>query len=192
MRTVRAAGAMATGDRTWEDWMAAAQTGDARAYERLLRAVMPLLRGIARRRIADPAEAEDAVQDTLLTLHQLRHTWDPDRPLRPWLATICQRRCIDRLRARARPLRQAVPLAEVPDCVAMALPQAPGHLAALELRAAIAALPRVQRTALTLAKLEELPLAEAAQRSGLTPGSIKVATHRAIRTLRRVLEPATA
>jgi RNA polymerase sigma-70 factor (ECF subfamily) len=182
----------ATGDGTWEAWMMAAQTGDARAYDRLLRAVMPLLRGIARRRIADPAEAEDAVQDTLLTLHQLRHSWDAARPLRPWLATLCQRRCIDRLRARARPLRQTVPIAEVAEAVAVVLPQAPAHLAAVELRAAIAALPRVQRTALTLAKLEELPIAEAAARSGLTAGSIKVATHRAIRTLRRVLEPQVA
>jgi RNA polymerase sigma-70 factor (ECF subfamily) len=80
----------------------------------------------------------------------------------------------------------------VAEAVAVALPQAPAHLAAVELRAAIAALPRVQRTALTLAKLEELPIAEAAARSGLTAGSIKVATHRAIRTLRRVLEPQVA
>src|SRR4051812_48865681 len=88
----------ATDSGEWEEWMRAGQAGDARAYDRLLRAVLPLLRGIARRRIADAAEAEDAVQDTLLTLHQLRHAWDPSRALRPWLATLCERRCIDRLR----------------------------------------------------------------------------------------------
>ena len=74
---------MAAGDGTWEEWMLAVQAGDARAYDRLLRAVLPFLRGIARRRIADAAEAEDAVQDTLMTLHQIRHSWDPTRPTRP-------------------------------------------------------------------------------------------------------------
>ena len=182
----------AMGDGEWEAWMRATQAGDARAYDRLLRAALPMLRGIARRRIADPAEAEDAVQDTLLTLHRLRHAWDPTRPVRPWLATLCERRCVDRLRARARPLRQAVPLDELSAEAAMELPRAPDHLAAAKLRRAIAALPRVQRTALTLAKLAELPVAEAAAQSGLTPGSIKVATHRAIQSLRRRLVPQPA
>lgn len=180
-----------TGDGTWEEWMLAAQAGDARAYDRLLRAALPLLRGIAGRRIADAAEAEDAVQDTLLTLHRIRHSWDPTRPVRPWLATLCERRCIDRLR-RARALRRAVPLRDLPDGEAAEPAWAAGDLAAAELRHAIATLPRVQRAALTLAKLAELPVAEAAARSGLTPGSVKVATHRAIRSLRRILLPRAA
>jgi RNA polymerase sigma-70 factor (ECF subfamily) len=181
-----------TGDGTWEEWMLAAQTGDARAYDRLLRAALPVLRGIARRRIADPAEAEDAVQDTLLTLHRIRHSWDPTRPVRPWLATLCERRCIDRLRRRDQSLRQAIPLCDLHDSHAAEPARAPGDLAAAELRRAIATLPRVQRTALTLAKLAELPVIEAAARSGLTPASIKVATHRAIRSLRRILLPRAA
>ena len=180
-----------TGDGTWEEWMLAAQAGDARAYDRLLRAALPLLRGIAGRRIADAAEAEDAVQDTLLTLHRIRHSWDPTRPVRPWLATLCERRCIDRMR-RAQPLRQAIPLCDLPDIHAAEPARAAGDLAAAELRRAIASLPRVQRTALTLAKLAELPVAEAAARSGLTPASVRVATHRAIRSLRRILLPQAA
>src|SRR3954452_17388166 len=183
---------VAAGEGTWEEWMLAAQAGDARAYDRLLRAALPFLRGIARRRLADPAEAEDAVQDTLLTLHQIRHGWDPTRPIRPWLATLCERRCIDRLRRHPRPLRQAVALGDLPDTYAAEPARALGDLEAAELRRAIASLPRVQRTALALAKLAELPVAEAAARSGLAPGSIKVATHRAIRSLRRILLPQAA
>ena len=57
----------------------------------------------------------------------------------------------------------------------------------LELRDAVAELPESQRTALRLAKLEDLPLAEAARRSGLSVGALKVATHRALKTLRRRL-----
>jgi RNA polymerase sigma-70 factor (ECF subfamily) len=48
-------------------------------------------------------------------------------------------------------------------------------------------LPPGQRTALSLTKIENLPLADAATRSGISVGVLKVATHRAIRTLRRRL-----
>ena len=88
-------------DGTWEDWMAAALTGDGRAYEHLLRAMLPMLREIARRHIDGHAEAEAAVQDALLTIHALRHTCLPERPVRPWAAAICERRCAGR---RAAPM----------------------------------------------------------------------------------------
>jgi len=181
-----------SGNGEWEAWMMAAQAGDARAYDRLLRDVLPLLRGIACRRIADAAEAEDAVQDTLLTLHRLRHAWNPTRPLRPWLATLCERRCIDRLRAKGRLSQRVIALDVLPEGAAVEAPQAPAELAAAELRRVVAALPRVQRLAITFAKLADMPVAEAAARSGMTPGGLKVATHRAIRSLRRQLAPELA
>lgn len=93
--------------------MEAAMAGDMRAYDRLLRAALPLLRGIAHRRIADPAGAEDAVQDALLAIHQLRHTHDPHRPLRPWLAAIGEARCTAWLQQRQRQLDRYAALAAV-------------------------------------------------------------------------------
>lgn len=183
-KTPRAA---AVSDGRWEEWIAASLAGDARAYDRLLREVLPLLLGIARRRIADRAEAEDAVQDTLLTIHRLRHTYDPGRPLRPWLAALCERRCVDRLRVRGRLAARQVPVDAVGELAAPEGTEAAAErgVAHAELRDAVAALPRAQRLALTLAKLQDLPLAEASARSGMSVGALKVATHRAVRTLRR-------
>jgi RNA polymerase sigma-70 factor (ECF subfamily) len=175
-------------DGEWEAWMAAAQAGDAKAYNRLLRAALPLLRAIARRRIANAAEAEDALQDALLTIHTLRHTFEPDRPIRPWLAAICERRAIDRLRRHGRRGGRETPIEDFSETLA-----APGanhgeeKVASAELRAAVAELPQAQRTALGLAKLEDLPLAEASARSGMSVGSLKVATHRAMKALRKRL-----
>ena len=60
-------------------------------------------------------------------------------------------------------------------------------VAARQLRVAVAELSPSQRTALALAKLEDLPLAEASRRSGMSVAALKVATHRAVRTLRRRL-----
>ena len=170
----------------WEALMQAAQAGDARAYESLLRQVLPLLRGIVRRRIANRADSEDVVQDTLVTLHRLRHTYDPTRPLRPWLATLCERRCVDHLRrAGRRP-------AELPwsEEVAVGVPEAAGReeavarLEAIELHEAVATLPPAQRVAVQLGLLMQVPLAEVSARTGRSRSALKVATHRAVRALR--------
>lgn len=173
-------------DGAWDDWLAAAQRGDARAYDRLLRDCLPLLRAIARRRIADHAEAEDAVQDTLLTVHRMLATYDPSRPARPWIAAIAERRCIDRLRRRGRSAGRENPIDDHAETLAApAGVTGEDRVANRQLRDAVAELPESQRTALRLAKLEDLPLADAAQRSGMSVGALKVATHRALKTLRR-------
>ena len=173
----------------WDSLMAASQAGDSLAYDRLLREIIPLLRAIARRRIHNAAEAEDAVQDALLSIHALRHTYDPERPLRPWIAAITERRCIDRLRWLGRHAGGETVALE--ESEAMADPRMTNagerHVAGAELRAIVAALPRVQRAALTLTKLQDLSLAEASRRSGISAGSLKVATFRAVRTIRERL-----
>ncbi len=172
----------------WEGWMAAAQNGDRAAYDRVLRASLPFLRAVVRRRIADPAEAEDAVQDALLTIHQLRATYEPGRPLRPWLAAIAERRAIDRLRRHGRRQGRETPIDAFGETLAApAANAAEQRLEAARLREAVASLPPAQRTALALAKLEDLPLAEASARSGMSVAALKVATHRAVKTLRKRL-----
>jgi RNA polymerase sigma-70 factor (ECF subfamily) len=169
----------------WAGLMAAAQGGDARAYQALLREATPRIRALCRARLRNAAEVEDAVQDTLLTLHQLRHTYDPARPFGPWLTAIASRRAVDRLRRQGRTSGRESGLDDLPEAAFAVPPEAEERLAARHLREAVAELPESQRTALHLAKLEDLSLAEAAARSGLSVGALKVATHRALRTLRR-------
>ncbi len=170
-------------DARWSGLMAAAQQGDGRAYDTLLRECLPLLRAICRRRLAMAAEVEDAVQDTLLTLHRVRATYDPARPFRPWIAAIAERRALDRGRGVARGLARHTGL-EAADHLGVE-GDAEGRLISADLRAAVGELPTSQRTALQLTKIEALSLAEASARSGMSMGALRVATHRAILTLRR-------
>jgi RNA polymerase sigma-70 factor (ECF subfamily) len=86
----------------WSVLMAHAQEGDRLAYRRLLEEITPYLRSLVARHGALSGEAEDAVQDILLTLHAVRHSYDPRRPFGPWLLTIARRRIVDRLRSRGR------------------------------------------------------------------------------------------
>jgi RNA polymerase sigma-70 factor (ECF subfamily) len=177
-------------DRTDERWsalMAAAQDGDRPAYDALLREVLPLLRAICRARLRNPSDAEDAVQDALLTLHRVRATCDPSRPFRPWLAAIAERRALDRERSHGKRLARETGLKDAASVATPARQNAEANVATSQRRWAWSELPPGQRTALSLTKIEHLPLADAATRSGISVGVLKVATHPAIRTLRRRL-----
>ena len=89
--------------------IASAQDGDRRCYEQLLREVTPFIRALARRHCRNAADIEEMVQETLLTLHRIRHTYDPSRPFSPWLAAIASRRIIDTVRKRSRVSRHEMP-----------------------------------------------------------------------------------
>jgi RNA polymerase sigma-70 factor, ECF subfamily len=180
-------------DRRWRGLMAAAQDGDRAAYERLLREILPFLRAlVARQHRAD--RAEEVVQEVLLTVHRVRHTYDPARPFRPWLAAIARRRSIDALRRHLRTERH-----EVFDATAYETFADPKANRAMEVSAAteglgeaIAGLSPPQREAIELLKLRELSLSEAAGRSGRSIAALKVNVHRAIKSLRRRLTGETS
>lgn len=172
-------------DARWASLMQAAQAGDSRAYETLLRECLPLIRAVCRQRLREPSDVEDAVQDTLLTLHRVRHTYDPARPFRPWIAAIADRRALDRLRSLARRRGREADL-EAAEHVGVA-GDAEARLLSAALRGTVKDLPESQRTALQLTKIEGLSLAEASERSRMSIGALKVATHRAVQSLRRKL-----
>jgi len=176
-------------DRAWSQLMAKAQNGDQDAYAELLREILPVLRAVARRQHRNLDRAEDVVQDVLLTIHRVRHTYDPNRSFRGWVFTIARRRSIDALRKTGR-LSKFEESAEQSVIEGASSPtQEENPFEDLEpgLARAVAALPPGQRQAIELVKLRELSLAEAAAHSGVSAGALKVAVHRAMKTLRERL-----
>jgi RNA polymerase sigma-70 factor (ECF subfamily) len=172
----------------WSTLMARVQDGDAVAYRRLLEDVTPYLRSLVTRHRGLSGETEDVVQDILLTLHAVRHTYDPDRPFGPWLVAIARRRIVDRLRRRGRIAAAETSLE--PEHETIAATAANIHMTIdrrRELQEAIRALPAGQRQALLLLKLRGLSLKEAALESGMSIAALKVASHRALKALREML-----
>jgi RNA polymerase sigma-70 factor (ECF subfamily) len=172
----------------WSVLMAQGQNGDAESYRRLLQAVTPYLRALAHRTGLGGPDLEDAVQDVLLTLHSIRHTYDPSRPFAPWLTAVARHRLLDRLRRRVRQSGRETELTEFHETFAAAEtnhPEMAGE--ARRLKAAIAALPEGQRRAVEMLKLKEMSLKEAAQASGQSETALKVSVHRAIKRLRVLL-----
>jgi RNA polymerase sigma-70 factor (ECF subfamily) len=172
----------------WSALMARAQNGDRQAYHRLLGLIVPYLRFLAARFDRAPADVEDAVQDILLTIHTVRHIYDPSRPFRPWLIGVARRRLLDRARRGARRAAREVALQPVHETFAAPATNLDEQASEVRrLRLALAALPPAQRRAVELLKLGELSLKEAAVVTGLTVGALKISVHRAMKALRIAL-----
>jgi RNA polymerase sigma-70 factor, ECF subfamily len=173
---------------SWSSLMTHAQDGDQSAYRQLLYEISLYLRSVVARHHRNPADVEDTLQDILLTVHAIRHTYDPSRPFGPWLVAIAHRRIVDRLRRQGRESRRETPLEPEHETFAARdanLTDSAGDERAL--RAAIERLPEMQRQAITLLKLKEMSLKEAAAASGISITALKVATHRAVKSLRKIL-----
>jgi RNA polymerase sigma-70 factor (ECF subfamily) len=168
--------------------MQAAQDGDRVAYAGLMRDLVPLLQRLVRRRLGflQPTDREDLVQDMLLSLHAARGTYDPRRPFTPWLMSIAHHRMVDRARRHARVWANEVLVDEFSDSIADEMSNGADSQYGdpEQVRQAVKGLPVGQRTAIELLKLRELSLKEAADVSGMSVSALKVAAHRAIKSLR--------
>ncbi len=168
--------------------MAAAQRGDRAAYGQLLRDCAPWIMAVARRQGVSAGQLEDVVQETLLTVHRVRHSWDPARPFLPWLSAIAARRAIDLLRRHgrqgAREVHEPVLYEAAADEAEAASETLERADAASRLARAVAGLPEGQREAVRLLVMADRSLKEAAAESGRSEGALKVNLHRAIRSLR--------
>lgn len=178
--------ALAPEDARRSSWMAAAQCGDRVAYEALLRdCVIPIQR-VARRKRVPADRIDDVVQETLLTVHRARHTFDPTRSFTAWLHVIAERRAVDLLRRstkhRARELYAPLAYANHPD--EFETDRQTGLKAPPRLRDAISSLPRRQREAIQHLVFADRSLGETAVVTGRCTGWLKVNLHRALKTLR--------
>lgn len=182
---------MSVPDEQVTQLMHAAQHGDAEAYVRLLETIVPRVRHIIERRrgFAGRDTVEDLVQDVLLSVHAVRASYDPARPFGPWLMAIVRNRLADGARRYARRTAREVAVGDLdvtfPETAANTGVDASGDVEALAV--AINGLPPGQRQAIELLKLQELSLKEAAAKTGSSVAALKVATHRAIASLRRTL-----
>jgi RNA polymerase sigma-70 factor (ECF subfamily) len=164
--------------------MARAQGGDRHAYAALLTEVATLVEQFTRKRVRQADACEEIVQDTLLSIHRDRHTYDPARPFRPWMYAIARHRLLDHLEKQRRWSRGDV----VTEVGLVACDHASVHVRAWRaLQQALAQLSSTQRRVIQLLKLEGRSVAEISQRTGLSVSSVKVTAHRGYKKLRALL-----
>jgi RNA polymerase sigma factor (sigma-70 family) len=167
----------------WAGLMRAANRGDAEAYRRVLAGLTPTLRVLVRRGLArygaGQEEVEDVVQETLLALHLKRHTWDEARPLLPWVRAIAHNKLVDSLRRRGR--HTHVPIEEVVEV--LAVDAEPAALNGVESARALGRLTGRARDIVLAISIEGASAREVADRLGMSEGAVRVALHRALKSL---------
>ncbi len=163
--------------------MAMAQSGDRQAYAALLEACQRWLRRYYARRIG-PCQLDDLVQDTMLSLHHKRASYDPQRPFLPWLAAIARYRWVDHLRKVYK-----ADETELDESFAGASDE-PAISARISLERLLSLLPSAQVAAIEMVKIEGLSVSEAAKASGQSESLIKVNIHRGLKRLTAIIEKA--
>jgi len=161
--------------------MVRAQGGDKQAYAVLLQQSGQWLKRYFRRRIAAD-RLDDLVQETLISLHAKRASYEPARAFLPWLAAIGRYRWIDMLRKDYRTAAASWSEDTGQD----------GHedvvAARVSLDRLFALLPAAQVEAIQLVRIEGLSIAEASIRTGQSQSLVKVNIHRGLRRLSAYIE----
>jgi RNA polymerase sigma-70 factor (ECF subfamily) len=161
-----------------------ANRGDARAYGAFLRAITPIIRGIARSRASGlgPDACEDIVQETLLAIHQKRQTWRQDAPVRPWLYAIARYKVVDAFRRRGRRVHLPV------DDFAEILP-APPDVDPTERSDAERVNGRLDERSARIVRaigLDGASISETSAALDMTETAVRVALHRGLKRLARL------
>lgn len=156
--------------------------GDATAYRAFLSELSGRLRAYLRKRLYQlQDEVEDIVQETLLAVHNARHTYRPEQPLTAWVHAIARYKLMDFLRARSRHDAHHDPLDEEHELFA-ACDEQPAQ-ARRDIGALLEQLPDKQRLPIMHVKLQGLSVAETAQLTGLSESAVKVGIHRGLKAL---------
>ncbi|MDE1918938.1 MAG: sigma-70 family RNA polymerase sigma factor [Sphingomonadales bacterium] len=160
-------------------WMSDGLDGNAGAHEALLRALVPLLTAFFRRRMRDAdSDVEDLVQETLISVHGKRATYDRDRPFTAWLYAIARYRMIDHVRRR----RLAIPIEDV-EAILMTEGFEEATSARMDVEVLLATLSPKQARAIRDTHIAGLSINEAALRAGLGESDVKVSVHRGLKAL---------
>jgi RNA polymerase sigma-70 factor (ECF subfamily) len=161
---------------------AAGLAGDAAGYRQFLDGLSGHLRAYLRRRLPRArADVEDILQETLLAVHNARHTYRTEQPLTAWVHAIARYKLMDFFRAHSR--REALHEPFDDDGGLFIASDVEPADARRDVGVLLEALPDRHRLPIVLVKLQGLSVSEAAQRCGMSESAVKVGVHRGLKAL---------
>lgn len=168
-----------------DDAMERYADGDESAFATLYDEVAPRLLRFTARQLRSVAAAEDVVQQAFLQIHLARGQFTRGAAVLPWAYAIARRLVIDLTRRRGHEeLRPMAGDAAAPSPAAGADDALDAKRSEASLGQDLLRLPRAQREAFEIVKLEGLSIAESAEVLGITQGMVKIRAHRATVALR--------
>lgn len=170
-----------------EALMKLAQSGDQRAYATLLQETARLIRPFLAKRLSFESEVDDLVQEILISIHKARHTYDGNRPYKPWVYAIAKFRLQDFLRSHySDQLRHAIDFDELEESLHETVTESGFNYESIS--GEVNKLPEKQASILKLMHEDGHTAKEVAEKLGMNESAVKVAAHRAYKILRKRLE----
>lgn len=168
----------------WSLLMASAQAGNEADYRQLLTELSDMVSRYLMSRLGGYDFTDDCAQEILIAVHEARHTYDPRRKFRPWLFAIIRHKSIDAIRRQ-----QARKENEARHALDSDTGRANANLdESVTSGQLINALSPRHREAIKLTKILGFTTAEAAARLAISESAMKVRVHRAIASLRKLME----
>jgi len=165
----------------WDDWMRAALDGDQKLYRLLLNDLRLWLTAYFKKRA--PINAiEDLVQETLMALHNKRHTYDPNYQFGPWISAIARYRWIDHMRATLKYVETAInddfPVDD----------RDRDESAKKDVTSLLKLIPPAQAEVIEMVKLRQMSVEEVSHKTGHSPSSVKIMVHRGMKKMMAAVE----
>jgi len=174
-------------ENRWSAFMVNAQAGNESDYRQLLTELTDVINRFLRSRFGHHHFIEDCVQESLIAIHQARHTYDSRRLFRPWLFAIVRRKAIDTLRRQSA--RQRVSDQYKGEQEVLSQTNFQNEAENEITKGRLLELLSVQhREVLVLTKIIGYSIAETADKLAISQSAVKVRVHRAIRKLEKLME----
>lgn len=171
----------------WSALMVSAQAGNQENYRVLLKELGDVVHRFLCSRFGNHHFIEDCVQEALVAIHNARHTYDPQRPFRPWLFAIVRHKTIDILRKQRTRDKVADQYTRDQEVLSQS-PATPYPGEGMPEDSLLQQLPEQHREILVLTKVIGYSIAETAGKLGISQSATKVRVHRAVHKLRQLLE----
>ncbi len=173
-----------------EELMERYADGDAEAFEALHDSLRAPLTASLRRWLKTDDKVKDALQISLMKIHNSRERYRRGAPVLPWVLTIARNVALDHLRSKVSQERSLdeEQAARIPDENAeLNWGEDDEQEVIIAVRAAVDELPASSREVIKLHKLEGRPMSEVAEILGIKEGAARVRAHRGYKALARLL-----
>ena len=158
--------------------------GQLEAFDGLYAALSGRLRGYLLSQCRDRALADDLLQDTFLQLHRSRRTYEPGRPVTPWVFAIARHVFLMKRRSTGRRLRFEERLASDAASGDVVRDDLRTLAEQDEVRRALRRVPADQREALLLHHVQGWSFAEIAARLGIRVNAAKTRAFRGMKKMK--------
>ncbi len=164
---------------------------NAKAWRQLVRRVSPLVYRLAVRMLGQGSDADDACQEVFMRIHRSFNTYDPTRPLAPWVARITYNVCLRKLGKVSDKLTSPTDPQEFQLADSLS-PSPEEQLAGKETAELVwdtlEQLPVQDRALMSLRYQEGMSEAEVSEATGMPVNTVKTRLHRARGKMKKKLQ----